>query len=107
MSENERPVSPIDALYDEENCDVIVLFNEHGEPVSFEQIALIPILSQTYVILKPVIPFEGMGEDEGLVFSIETNESGEEYLALATDEDVIDQVFKIYDALMEGENVDD
>jgi hypothetical protein len=48
-----------------------------------------------------------MGEDEGLVFSIETNESGEEYLALATDEDVIDQVFKIYDALMEGENVDD
>lgn len=96
--------NPIDALYDEDNNDVILLLNEKGEEVAFEQIALIPQAEKTYAILKPVQPMEGLGEDEGLVFSIEANENGVEYLALVTDEGIIDSVFAVYDQLLEEED---
>ncbi len=96
--------NPIDCLYDEDNNDAIVLFNEKGEEIAFEQIALIPQPTKTYAILKPIKPMEGVGEDEGLVFSIETsNEDNQEYLVLVTDEDVIDEVFKVYDELVAEE----
>ena len=93
--------NPIDALFDENNCDPIVLFSENGEEISFEQIALIPIEEKMYAILKPVVPIEGLGENEGLVFSIEVNEeNGEEFLVLVADEKIIDAVFEIYDELV-------
>ena len=92
--------NPIDALFDEENNDAIILFNEKGEEIAFEQIALIP-LEKTYAILKPIQPMEGLGENEGLVFSIEVNEeTNEEYLALVVDEAIIDKVFDVYDELV-------
>ena len=93
----------IDKLFDEDNNDVIILKNERGEEIAFEQIALIPLKEKTYCILKPVKPIEGVGEDEGLVFSIETNEEGLEYLALVVDEKVIDDVFDVYDELVAAE----
>ena len=98
-----EPINPIDALYDEDNNDAIILFNEKGEEIAFEQIAIIPMQETVYCILKPIIPLEGMGEDEGLVFVILTNDEGQEYLSLVTDEDVIDAVFDVYDRLVEEE----
>ena len=92
--------NPIDALYDENNNDAIILFNERGEEIAFEQIALIPLNENTYAILKPIKPMEGLGEDEGLVFSIETSEDGQEFLMLTTDEEIIDKVFDVYDQLV-------
>ena len=97
---SDTPINPIDALFDEDNNDAIILMNEKGEEIAFEQIALIPIKDKTYAILKPIIPIEGMGENEGLVFSIEINDEGMEYLALVVDEDIIDDVFDIYDELV-------
>lgn len=96
-------INPIDALYDENNNDAIILFNEKGEEIAFEQIAIIPISEKVYAILKPIQPMDGVGEDEGLVFSIEQNDEGEEYLALTVDEDIIDAVFTVYDALVAAE----
>ena len=103
MSNMENPINPIDALYDENNNDAIILFNEKGEEIAFEQIAIIPISEKVYAILKPIQPMDGVGEDEGLVFSIEQNDEGEEYLALTVDEDIIDAVFTVYDALVAAE----
>jgi len=92
----------IDKLYDENNNEDICLYNEKGEVIAFEQIALIPIAEATYCILKPRIPMEGLGEDEGLVFEICTDELTQtEMLKLVVDEAVIDDVFAIYDSLME------
>ena len=96
-------INPIDALYDENNNDKIILFNENGDEIAFEQIAIIPIAEKVYAILKPIIPMEGVGEDEGLVFSIEQNDAGEEYLALTVDEEIIDAVFTVYEALVAEE----
>ena len=94
-------MTEIDKLYDEENNDLIYLFNEKGEEIAFEQIALIPIKQDTFAILKPVVPLEGLNEDEGLVFEIKVNEDGLEYLMLVVDEKTIDDVFEIYFRLVE------
>ncbi len=100
-----EPMNPIDALYDEDNYDDIILLNERGEEIVFEQIALIPKKEATYVILKPRNPIEGVGEDEGLVFSVEENsDTGDEYLKLVTDEKIIDEVFEVYDELVAAED---
>ena len=92
----------LDQLFDPENTDPVLLYSANGEAVSFEQIALIPQEENVYVILKPVVPMEGVDEDEGLVFKIEDMEN-EPYLALVTDMDVIDAVFDVYDRLCEEE----
>jgi len=104
---NEPPINPIDALFDEENNDAIILLNERGEEIAFEQIALIPLKEKVYAILKPIQPIEGVGEEEGLVFSIEINDEEQEYLALVCDMDVIDDVFKVYDELVAAEYEDE
>lgn len=101
------PINPIDALYDEDNNDAIILMNEKGEEIPFEQIALIPIADKTYAILKPMVQMEGVGENEGLVFSVEVNAEGMEYLALVTDDDIIDQVFDVYFTLVDEEEEDE
>ena len=94
-------MNEIDKIFDEDNNELIILFNEKGEEIAFEQIAVIPIRAMVYVILKPIIPLEGMGEDEGLVFEIKVNENEQEYLALVVDEQIIDQVFEIYFSMLE------
>ena len=109
MKENdiETIENPIDKLYDETNNDPIYLYSEKGEVIGFEQIALIPLKAITYVILKPIKPIEGVGEDEGLVFEIKADESGVEYLVLVVDENIIDDVFGVYDTLCALEEQDE
>ncbi len=100
MSENH--INPIDALFDENNNDLIVLYNEEGKPVAFEQIAVIPLGAKAYAILKPAEKMPGVEDNEAFVFSVETEENGEEYLSLVVDDDEADQVFDIYNALIEA-----
>lgn len=103
MSEEvKEEVSPIDCLFDENNTDPIVLYNEKGEPVDFEQVALVPLDERIFVILKPIKPMEGIGEDEALVFEVLENEDEEDFLALVVEVDIIDRVFKVYDGLVDG-----
>lgn len=97
--------NPIDSLFDEDDNDPIVMYNEKGEKVEFEQIALIPIEENIYAILKPTEVMEGIGEDEALVFEIVENEEDEDedYLNLVSDIDIIDKVFDVYNKLMDEE----
>jgi len=97
--------NPIDCLFDEDNNDPIVLFNEKGEKVEFEQIAIIPVEERIFAILKPTENMEGIGEDEALVFEVVEPENGEEeeYLNLVSDIEIIDKVFDVYNKLMDEE----
>ncbi len=103
---NKEVKSPIDCLFDENNTDDIVLQNEEGKQITFEQIALIPLKEKTYAILKPVDKLEGVGENEALVFSIDESNKGEN-LTLVTDDKTIDEVFTVYDELVDDANCDD
>lgn len=95
--------SVIDKLFDENNNEVVVLRNENGEDVRFEQVATIPTKDTTYFILLPLDKIEGVGENEGLVFEI-LNREEDEVLSLVTDGDTIDKVFAVYDELVDEAN---
>lgn len=95
--------SVIDKLFDENNNEVVVLRNENGEDVRFEQVATIPTKDTTYFILLPLDKIEGVGENEGLVFEILKREE-DEVLSLVTDGDTIDKVFAVYDELVDDAN---
>lgn len=90
----------LDKICDGENNDVLILKNENGEDIAFEQIALVPDGDLLYLIVKPVQPIAGLSEDEGLVLMV--NE-GLKKFDLVTDEEIIDKVFDVYDQLVEGE----
>lgn len=97
----EKEVDAFSAILDEENNDNVVLYNGNNEPVEFEQIAIVPLNGKDYVILKPVEEFEGVGEDEALVFRFDTNEEGEDILSIEADDATIDAVFDVYYKLLE------
>ena len=98
---DEKEMNQIEKILDENNDENIVLFDEDNNPVEFEQVAVIPMNDAVYVILVPVTPMEGVGEDEGVVFVIEEDDEGEALLSLVVEDDVIDAVFTEYDSLLE------
>jgi len=103
----EEELSPIDRLFDENDVGPISLFDEKGEEVQFEQIAIIPLEEEVYAILKPMTQMEGVGEDEALVFQVVESEdedgNNDDHLDLVADIDVIDKVFDVYNKLMDEE----
>ena len=94
-------MSAIDKLFDENNNDNIVLYNEKGEATEFEQVAIIPHGGKIYALLSLATPTDDISEDEGFVFSIDTSEEGKKTLSLVTDDAVIDAVFKVYEDLLD------
>lgn len=94
----------LDILCDENNTDPITLYNERGEALAFEQIALIPLDGGEYVILKPVEQLAGMGADEALVFAIIRSQQGTS-LEIVVEDAIIDAVFDVYDRLLEESGV--
>jgi hypothetical protein len=101
----EEEKNPIERLFDENDTSPISLYNEKGEAVKFDQIAIIPVEEQIFAILKPVDPMEGLNDDEALVFEIvePEDEDEEDYLNLVSDIDLIDKVFEAYNKLMDEE----
>jgi hypothetical protein len=94
-------MSAIDKLFDENNNDNIVLYNEKGEATEFEQVAIIPHGGKIYALLSLATPTDEIGEDEGFVFLIDTAEDGQKMLVLVTDDAVIDAVFGVYEDLLD------
>ncbi len=97
----EREVDAFSAILDENNSDNVVLYNANNEPVEFEQVAIVPLNGKDYVILKPVEEFEGVGEDEAIVFRFDANEDGEDILSIESDDATIDAVFDVYYKLLD------
>lgn len=85
-------------IFDEDNVDPIILYDEEGEEAAFDQIALIPIEDKNYVILQPLDGEEEEEEEETLVFLIDEER---EELILEEDDDVIDAVYAEYSRLLE------
>lgn len=96
--------NPIEMLLDENNSDPIVLYSEKNEEVTFEQVAVVPLERGAYAILKPVVLFEGMDEDEALVFEL-VQSDGEMALELVLEDEIIDAVFQEYYDLLAEEGI--
>ena len=58
----------LDVILDENNTDALILQNEQGRQIRFEQVAVIPYNEKIYVILKPIDKIEGVEDDQAIVF---------------------------------------
>ena len=84
-----------DKIIDPNNVDNIVITNSKGDSFELEQIALIPLNDEGYVILKPLNPeLLNMEKDEPLIFKLNDEE---EKIELCTDIDIINAVFDKYE----------
>ena len=87
--------SVFEILTDENDTENIVLANEEGEEVEFEQIATIPLGDNVYCILRP-INMDGIAEDEAFVFELKESDNDAENLQVVTDDETCAKVFDEY-----------
>lgn len=99
----EEKMDLLDVLFDENNFDPIVLADDSGASYNFEQVAIIPLDNETYVILKPMDKMEDVEDDEAFVFKITKDESGESRLVIEDDDDIGEKVFEEYYKLLDEE----
>lgn len=100
-SHNDEDQSILDVLLDEANDKPITLYDAEDKAVKFDQVAIIPIEDNLYVILKPIDEMDGVEEDEAIVFAVLEDEEGEVSLEVETDEAVAMQVFDEYYRLLD------
>lgn len=91
----------IDILLDEDNKEPIVLVDQNGRKLSFEQIAVIPHNDKIYCVLKPIDKIENVQDDEAIVFYVDEQEGKEPALMVETDEKVAMDVFEEYYNLLD------
>lgn len=104
----EKPLDLLDVLLDSENRDPIILMDEKGKQLTFEQVAVIPHEvrkeNRLYAVLKPLDKIEGIGEDEAIVFLVDTDDNGNSVVRVEEDEEIAIAVFdKYYDLLEEAQ----
>lgn len=95
----------LDVLLDRENHDPIILQDETGRTLTFEQVAVIPydVKGQDrllYVILKP-LEIAGIADDEAVVFRTDMDKYGHTVLKLEEDESRAKEVFEKFYELLE------
>lgn len=92
----------VDMLLDEENKDPIVLTDDKGRKLAFEQVAVIPYEQKLYCVLKPLDHIDGVADDEALVFYVDEGESEDDDPVLRIEDDelkAIDVFMEYYDLL--------
>lgn len=89
----------INTLFDEDNADNIILVDENGQEVEFEQIALVEVDGVFYCILKPV-DCRDVSDDEAWAFEINEEDN---LITLVQDEDLADKVFEKYYEMLDEE----
>lgn len=102
----EEKVDLLDVLFDENNFDPIVLADDEGNSYNFEQVAIIPLDNETYVILKPMDNMDDVEEDEAFVFKITQDEAGEARLVIEDDDEIGEKVFEEYYKLLDEEETE-
>ncbi|MBQ8749307.1 MAG: DUF1292 domain-containing protein [Clostridia bacterium] len=96
-----KELSPIEKIFCSDYYDNIVLYNANDEPVEFEQVAIVSLRGRDFCILRPVILFEGMEENEAIVFEAVRDEDGELRLDVVKSEPIVDKVFDEYYKMLE------
>ena len=95
----------LDILLDEENLDPIVLTDENGCDIAFDQVAVIAHDGKLYCILKPIEHIDYVDDDEVIIFYVaDKNEDGNSVLRIELDDCKAAEVFKKYCELLDDED---
>ena len=92
----------LEKLLDENYDGIIVLKDKENNDIRFEQIATIYVEDEPYFILHPLDKIEGTNA-ELFIFKVIEGETGDSMLVLETNDEVIDDVIKEYEALLSEE----
>mgnify|MGYP004573110237 FL=1 len=87
-------------INEEEEEEVITLATPDGEEVDFTEIAAVEFEDKLYVIMQPVELFEGMEDDEALVFAVTDENEEDARFDVVSDDRIIDGVFAEYYKLL-------
>ena len=97
-------VDLLDVLLDENNTAPIYMYDDKGNQLQFDQVAVIPYgEDDLYCILKPITKIDGVKDDEAIVFLVTEDENGESILKVEDREEVAISVFDQYYNLVEEE----
>lgn len=78
--------------------NIIVLQDEQGKDVEFEFLDLIEYSQEQYVVLLPTTEQDDTEEDDDYILILKIlprDDGGEEYISVE-DEDVLDEIYKIF-----------
>lgn len=103
VEQEEEQMDILDVLLDEDNKEPIVLVDDKGRKLSFEQIAVIPFKEKIYCVLKPIDKIENVQDDEAIVFYVDEKDGQPPVLMVETDEKVAMDVFEEYYNLLDSE----
>ena len=104
----DKPKNLLNVLLNPDNTDPIILMDESGKKIKFEQVAIIPHRvgdkDELYVVLKPLDKLDGIGNDEAVVFKV-VMRFGQAALRAEEDELIAIEVFyRYYDLLEEAQS---
>ena len=93
----------LDIILDEHNTEPLILQDEKGKQIRFEQVAVIPYNEKIYVILKPIDKIEGVEDDQAIVFLADETKRPT-VLVPEQDEKIAVKIFDEYYNLVEEAN---
>ncbi len=98
-----KPYDVLDVLLDEDNRDPIVLQDNNGKKLVFEQVAIIPFDGIIYCVLKPQSKIYGLKSDEAVVFYVLEAQGEPAQLRVCEDERIARKIFiEYYRLVMDG-----
>lgn len=93
--------NPFTQLLDENNRENVIFYDEKGNPMEFEQVALVPVEDIPYVLLHPL--HMGYQEDEVIVYSL--LEHGDTYELLEVEDmALLEEIYRNYQSLYKKKN---
>lgn len=97
--EQERDL--LDILLDENNSEPIVIANDDGDEIMFDQLCVVPLEEELYCVLSPISHIEGVDENEVVIFHVDSNEGKKTVLNQVEDDKILDSVFEIFMQMLE------
>ena len=71
MDNKEKKARFVDKLFDDNNFESIVVEDNNGKEIEFDQVAIVDYEGSYYAVLKPLTELEGVEENEVLIFRID------------------------------------
>ncbi len=86
-----------DELMEMEDDDIITLFNDDTqEEEDFYHVATIDYKDDWYIFLHPVEPTEDIGEDEVIIYRLDTDEEGNDVFSPLESDELLNEVYAEY-----------
>ena len=93
----------LDVLLDQNDTDPIVLEDDKGKRIRFEQVAIVPYDNKIYSVLNPIDKIEGVKDDEAIVFLCDET-TKPTTLRPEADQEIAIKIFDEYYNLVEEAN---